>query len=143
MSSIRQTVSSCAAALWLAASVCSVGALCGCASDGAALKPRSDARFPDVVVPAGFKLVRSRVAASQSHGHRDGIRCYQGRLGAPALLDFIRMQYGIGHWTLEYSQTLGTRTFLDYRKRSERCSILVEEQWRSTLVTIRVYEISE
>ncbi len=106
-------------------------------------KVQRDPRFPDVVAPVGFKLVRSDVAASESPDHRNLILRYEGRLDRAALEDFVRDQYGIGNWRLVHSQTLGDRTFFDFRKGRERCSVLVEQHRFSVSLTIRVYEILE
>ena len=122
----------------------SVFGLCSC---GLTPETKSDIqrdpRFPDVVAPAAFKLVKSEVTGSEGRGHRDSIRRYTGRLSSAEVVDFIRDKYSIGNWVFEYSQTLGNRTFIDFRKGTQRCSILVEQHRFSTSLTIRVYEIRE
>ena len=118
--------------------------LCSC---GLTPKAKSDIHrdplFPDVVAPGAFKLVKSDVTASEGRGHRDSIRRYTGRLPSAEVVDFIRDKYSIGNWVFEYSQALGDRTFIDFRKGTRRCSILVEQHRFSTSLTIRVYEIRE
>jgi len=102
-----------------------------------------DPRFPDVVAPASFKLAKSDVVVSEGQGHRDFILRYTGRLPSAEVIDFVRDQYSIGNWVFDYSQTLGDRTFIDFRKGTQRCSILVEQFRFSTALTIRVYETRE
>ena len=122
----------------------SVFGLCSCGLTPEAKSDiQRDPRFPDVVAPRAFKLAKSDVTASEGRGHRDFILRYTGRLPSAEVIDFIRDQYSIGNWLFEYSQTLGDRTFIDFRKGTERCSILVEQHRFSTSLTIRVYEIPE
>ncbi len=127
-------------AAWCLAGAC---ALSSCLSPQADLtKVQRDSRFPDVAAPVGFRLEGSLVAASESPAHREFILRYVGRADRAKLEDFVREQYSIGGWRLECSQTLGERTYLDFRRGRERCSVLIEQHRFSVSLTIRVYETS-
>lgn len=133
----------CAAALFAALSVCSCNSLFGPLPPTARSDTQRDPRFPDVVAPASFRLVNSAVVASEGRGHRDFSLRYEGKLTGAEVVDFVRDKYSVGNWLFEYSQTLGHRTFVDFRKGAERCSVLVEQHRFKTVLTIRVHEIPQ
>ena len=139
---VRKALSG-AAALGIAVCVCSCNGLLSPLSSAPRSDTQRDPRFPDVVAPAAFRLVKSDVAASEGRGHRDFILHYEGKLTGAEVVDFVREKYSVGNWVFEYSQTLGQRTFVDFRKGNERCSILVEQRRFKTILTIRVHEILE
>ena len=134
------------AALWCVA-LCLAATACSCTSWGLQRAPGPDvyrdARFPDVVAPVSFKLADSELTFNVGPKHRDLILCFEGKMPAPELVRFVQDRYSVGNWSFEYSQTLGDRTFMDFRKGNERCSVLIEQRRFKTVLTIRVHEIPE
>ncbi|MFC1674753.1 hypothetical protein ACFL1K_02540 [Candidatus Omnitrophota bacterium] len=110
----------------------------GCAIFGKGRPTESEAilesqilvKFPDIPVPAGFKLVPQDSYSFEGAGVRVGMLKYRGRADANQVVNFFKDQMVMYDWrflnTVEYGQRI-----LNFDREDETCVINIIPRGRS------------
>lgn len=125
-------------------SLCVVLSLCaaGCATSpsspgksSAALEPSLAARFSDIPVPAGFRVLPQNSYSFETYGVRVGVLRYQGRANPDYVVSFYKEQMPMYKWSLLNVIEFGER-LLNFEREGETCIITITGKGNSSSVTI-------
>lgn len=101
----------------------------------ALLEPQAIARFNDIPVPVGFKLIPLESYSFETQGVRVGMLRYQGKANADAVANFYKEQMQIYNWNLlnviEYGQSI-----LNFDRGNETCIIALLAKGGKVIVNI-------
>jgi hypothetical protein len=99
------------------------------------LEPQALAKFADVPVPAGFKILPEESYSFESSGVRVGVLKYRGKANVEQVENFYKEQMPMYNWNflnvVEYGERL-----LNFDRESETCIISLLSKGSQVNITI-------
>jgi hypothetical protein len=99
------------------------------------LEPQSIAKFSDLPVPAGFKLLAPNSYSFESAGVRVAVLKYRGKTTPEQVINFYKEQMPMYSWNLLNIVEYGER-MLNFDTDSETCVIRIIPAGSSVTITI-------
>jgi hypothetical protein len=99
------------------------------------LEAQALARFSDIPLPTGFKLIPQSSYSFESSGVRVGVLKYQGKANPDQVLNFYREQMPMYNWRL-LNVTEYIDRVLNFDRDNETCIITLSGRGSSVTITI-------
>lgn len=92
-------------------------------------------KFPDIPVPAGFKIIPQDSYSFETSGIRVGVLKYQGKADPDIVMSFYKTQMPAFNWNLLNVVEFGDR-ILNFDRQNETCIVEVKAKGNNIRITV-------